>query len=175
MSSPPPPIQSPTPPANPDDATDSGVRQVTERQARQLAEAHLMAFVEKQRRAEDAEAKAKDAEGKAKEAEGRARRARVMVAALVATAMGTALAVVSVSAFAQQKIDGGVAPVKKTLEQHLEDDRRDKNAIAQQTRELQLDVRELYKASRYDTKSDRLEAPPPPAPVFAGPSDGGVP
>lgn len=59
---------------------------------------------------------------------------------------------------ARAQTDGGLAPINArvaTLEQN-------QAAVMVEVRELRLDLREAYKAQRYDRPSPRLEQPPPP-------------
>ncbi len=59
---------------------------------------------------------------------------------------------------ARAQTDSGIAPIEKritTLEQN-------QAAVMTEVRELRLDLREAYKAQRYDRPSPRLEQPPPP-------------
>lgn len=66
---------------------------------------------------------------------------------------------------ARAQTDAGMAPIEKrvvVLEQN-------QAAVMTEVRELRLDLREAYKAQRYDRPSARLEQPPPPL----LPADGG--
>lgn len=162
-----PPVQpSPVPPENPDDGTDSGVRNPTIREARLIAEAQAQAAIhaalEKQRKAEDALAAVT---AKSEEAKGTKRFIWGTVGLVVATVAVT----VSTLAFGQSAIDGGVAPANRRL---------DKVEAKQEVFEAKLQSHALEQVrsnTMLENISRRLGTEvPPPAPKVSLP-DGGSP
>jgi len=95
----------------------------------------------------------------------------VVTTGAVLVASGASFAV-----WAQSKLDGGIAPVREELRQHVLEEERRHAAEEQQYRqvkedlhEVQMDIRALYRAVQTGQPQPRLERPLP------QPIDGGAP
>lgn len=86
----------------------------------------------------------------------------------VASCAAVAIATGGGLSWGGDKIDGGVKAGVAPLERRVGLLEQNQTATMTEVREMRLDLREAYKAQRYDRSSPRLEKPPPPVPALDG-------